>query len=277
MKVSGDVEDVVQQTVKKAFLVFLGTGLIGNALYIYGLAYYEGYLEGVGLDALLFPIEWAEARLWTYFASRELGVSTVNVWVKFTWHIILIMMLVIYVIARLWVALNGASRLRRPRAVRIKRLRKIVLVGKRFPVSYKVIKWLVIREQAFFAFFASYFALMFMLFVPLFLLVWVLFPNIGLSHGESVGKKKLSYYERNLCGGEADYWEKCVSINSSFLQEKDLPEFVKGRIIIASEDLLGLITDMGPVTMTRPKLLYFLNKKNTCYEGGCDLSEAKIE
>jgi len=269
------IEDVVQQTVKRVFLVVLGTGIIGNALYIYGLAYYEGYLESIGFDTLFFPVEWSEARIWTYFASRELGVSTVNIWVKFTGPFILIVMLVIYVTVRLWVAVSNSPKRRRPKSTKIRKLRRLVSFGRKFPLSYKFMTWLIIKEQAFFAFFASYFALIFMLFVPLILLVWVLFPSIGVSHGKHVGQKRLLYYEENLCGGDGDYWDRCVSIDTSFLNKADIPRSVRGRIIAANKNLIGLMTEKGPVTMTMPPALYVFGSSNPCYKKGCELSKQK--
>lgn len=275
MKRMASIEDIVQQTVKRVVLVVLGTGIIGNALYIYGLAYYEGYLERIGLDTLLFPVEWSEARLWTYFASRELGVSTVNIWVKFTGSFILIIMLVIYVTVRLWVAVNKSPKRHRPGSTKIRKLRRLVSLGRKFPLSYKFMKWLVIKEQAFFAFFASYFALIFMLFVPLILLVWVFFPNIGVSHGKHIGQKRLLYYEKSLCGDNGDYWDRCVSIDTSFLNKEGIPGFVRGRIIATSENLIGLMTEKGPVTMTMPPALYLFGSNNPCYKKGCEISKQK--
>ncbi len=272
-----DVESVVQQIFKKTLLVILGSGLVGNALYIYGLAYYEGYIKALGLDVLLFPIEWSEARLWTYFASRELGVSTVNVWMKFTSSFMPAVMIAAYVVVRLWIALNGPAKKVRPKLSRVKRLRKLVAFGRKWPVVYKVTKWLMIKEQAFWGFIASYFALVFMVFVPLFLLVWVLFPAVGVSHGKYVGKSLMSFYEKNLCGDESDYWNRCVPIRTAHLEDESLPEKINVRIIAASGDLYGLMTKDGPVVMTKPPVIYYLNAKRECAGKVCSNSEAPNE
>ncbi len=274
MQDTNKIESMVQQALKKLLLIFLGTGLVGNAVYIYGLAYYEGYMKSIGLDVLLFPIDWSEARLWTYFASRELGVSTAELWFKFSGPFILIFMFLVYVIVRLWVAANTAPRKARIKSDRIKKLRKIVRLKRSFPRLYVFLKFMIMEEQAFFAFFASYFALIFMMFVPLFLLVWAFFPNVGLSHGEYVGKKRVEYYQKHLCGDNSEFWSRCVAIDTAHLA-KALPSTITARIIATNGDLFGLMTEGGPVTMTKPQILYFLNTKNNCYEKDCVPSSSK--
>lgn len=74
------MESTLHQILKKLLLVIIGSGLLTNALYILGLAYYEGYIVGLGFDYNLFPIDWNDALLWTYAASRELGISTIILW-----------------------------------------------------------------------------------------------------------------------------------------------------------------------------------------------------
>jgi hypothetical protein len=265
------IEILIRQIVKKILLVVLGSGLIGNALYVYGLSYYEGYIERLGFEYLLFPIEWSDAPLWAYFASREFGVSTVNLWVKFAGINVALIMLVTYVVARLWMAVNeqGDNDRRPASGTRRGGLRFLVKFRRKFPKVFRVVQWLLIKEQSFWAFAASYFALIFVIFVPVFIFIWVYFPLVGLSHGEKVGARMLSIYKESLCGGSDDYWDACVRISTSHVDGERLSGFITAKLVAKKDNVLGLMTKSGPITITMPEFFYHEAKKNPCYLDGC--------
>lgn len=268
------IEVFVRQIVKKILLVVLGSGLVGNALYIYGLSYYQGYIERLGFDYLLFPIEWSDAPLWTYFASRELGVSTVNLWIKFAGINIALIMLATYVVARLWMAVNEQGASDRASATGPRRgvLKFFVRFRRKFPRIFRVVQWLLIKEQSFWAFAASYFALIFIVFLPVFIFIWVYFPLVGLSHGGKVGERMIAVYDKSLCGTKDEYWRTCVRVNTSHIEREELPEFITARLVAKKDNVLGLMTKTGPVTITMPESFYHLAEKNPCYPSGCQKS-----
>lgn len=264
-------ENTVQKILKKLLLVFIGSGLITNALYIYGLAYYEGYIESIGFEYNLFPVKWEETLIWTYFASRELGASTVNFWTKITGPIILLLFVVIYFVARLWMAISAQEPSRNKKSTFIARI--LVRIRRSYPkifgVAYPAVRWFLIMEQSVWAFFASYFVLIVLLFIPLFIFIWVYFPLIGLRHGENIGIKRFELYQEELCGGKRDYWNKCLTLSTEHLRGKGLPKTVHGRILAKNGSLIGLITEAGPVIMTMPPLFYQNTEKNKCYQLEC--------
>lgn len=270
-------ENTVQKILKKLLLVVIGSGLITNTLYIYGLAYYEGYIESLGFEYNLFPVKWEETLIWAYFASREIGASTVSFWAKITGPVILLIFVVIYFVARMWMSISDHDprrNRRRNKSTFVARI--LVRVRGRYPkafgVAYPPVRWFLVMEQSVWAFFASYFALIALLFVPLFIFIWVYFPLIGLRHGEGIGIKRFELYQEELCGGERDYWNKCLTMSTEHLKDKGLPNTVYGRILAKNGTLIGLITEEGPVIMTMPPLFYQNTIKNECYKSECESS-----
>ncbi|AZZ98794.1 hypothetical protein [Pseudoalteromonas sp. R3] len=274
-------EFVYQNILKKILLVFIGSGLITNALYIYGLAYYEGYIENLGFEFGFFPIKWNDTLIWTYVASREIGANTVNFWTKLTGPAVLFILVATYFIARAWMTLNALeARRKKESPYRSGLARILVPIRKRYPrafgLIYPPVKWLLIMEQSIWAFLVSYFVLIFLFFIPLFIFIWVYFPLIGLHHGEEVGEKKYEQYQSDLCGDESDYWIKCVSFSTRHLKDKSLPDKVYGRVILKQGNLVGIITKDGPITITMPPLFYQKAQKNKCYKVKCD-KDSKIK
>jgi len=271
-------ENTLQKILKKILLVIIGSGLITNALYIYGLAYYEGYIENLGFEYNFFPVKWEDTLLWTYFASRELGASTVGFWTKITGPVLLLILVVSYFIARLWMAINSIDSNKNKRKNKSTSLaRFLVRCRKRHPkifkVAYAPVRWLLIMEQSIWAFFASYFVLIILFFIPLLIFIWVYFPLIGLKHGENIGTKRFELYQKDLCTDKDDYWIKCVRLSTGHLQEEALPKTVYGRVVAKNGLLVGLITSDGPITMTMPSLYFQRTRKNECYQAGCQEGE----
>ncbi len=76
-----DDKNLIKKTsyLKLIFIGVSGTGLITNAIYIFGLGYYEGYLKGIGFLFDLFPISTTNgAFMWAYHASRHLAIDIIN-------------------------------------------------------------------------------------------------------------------------------------------------------------------------------------------------------
>lgn len=271
-------ENALQRILKKLLLVVMGSGLIGNALYIYGLAYYEGYIESLGFEYNFFPIKWEETPLWTYFASRELGASTVIFWTKITIPVIVLILVMVYFIARIWMAINSNESPKNPNPRKNTTLARFLVRRRRasrkiFNVIYPPIRWLLIMEQSVWAFLASYFFLIFLFFIPIFIFVWVYFPLIGLNHGSKIGAKKFEQYKQELCGNKNDYWGKCLTFTTSHLKDKNLPLSVRGRIVAKNGTLIALLSEAGPITMTMPPIFYQSTEKNPCFKGTCQIEE----
>ena len=271
-------DNTLQKILKKLLLVIVGSGLVSNALYIYGLAYYEGYIENLGFEYSFFPVKWEETLLWTYFASREIGASTVSIWTKITGPIVLLILAVVYFIARMWMAIN-ASGSNQNNVDKKSTLfaRFLVKCRKSYPRAFKLlypsVKWFLIMEQSIWAFFASYFVLIVLFFIPLLIFIWVYFPLVGLRYGENIGAKRFEQYQDSLCADDNDYWVKCVMLPTDHLKNRNFPKAVYGRIIVKSGSLVGLITDDGPITMTMPPLFIHKSTINKCYKKKCEVEE----
>ncbi|BEU04381.1 hypothetical protein OAG1_31810 [Agarivorans sp. OAG1] len=273
------VDASLQQMLKKVLLVVIGSGLISNALYIYGLAYYQGYIGRLGFEYNFFPIDWNDTLLWTYFASRELGASTIGIWTTLTEKAVLVLFLAVYMLARIWMSINemGGSANKRKGSNNLWFSRLLVRIRrshpKKFKIFYPPLKWFLIKEHSLWAFVASYFFLIAILFIPIFIFIWVYFPMFGVSHGESIAGKRLSSYEETLCGDSEDYWSQCIDFPTDHIKGNNIPKLIKGRLIAKNGALIGVLTDKGPVTMSMSKHHFGKTVKNPCYEGECTKKE----
>lgn len=268
------MNDALQRALKKLLVVIIGSGLITNALYIYGIAYYEGYVKSLGFDYHLFPVKWEESMLWTYSASREIGASTVRIWTKFSLKDVLLFLAITYALARIWIAIDDIESKKSPKPSSILYLRLLVRLRRRIPLTFKCIylplRWLIIKEQSLLAFMASYFILIFFWFMPLLIFIWVYFPLIGSNHGSSVGTKNLEHYQSNLCSEKEKRWDQCITLSTAHLNDPNLPQNIRGRIVLMNGAFVGIITDGGPIIMTMPSQIFHKTSENKCYQNACD-------
>lgn len=267
------MEDTILRLLKRFMLVVIGSGLLGNALYIHGLAYYEGYVDQFGFDYNLFPIPSSEVLFWTYYASRELGAASIITLMKFKTPLFFTVVASVYLLSRIWMESSNKRKVvnkRPPKKHKIKLYKKIYRFRENhsiiFYTIYVPIRWLILKEQSFIAFIASYFSLIILFFIPLFLIIWVYFPLIGLEHGRSVAKSHIEYYSENLCGDSNDFWSNCIEITTEHIKLYKAPNVVKGKIILRSGSLLGIYTENAPITISIPNEYYFKTIKNPRYE-----------
>lgn len=244
------MEDSLLRVLKKFLLVVIGSGLLSNALYIHGLAYYEGYIDRLGFEYSFFPLPSTDVLFWTYYASRELGASSIVAITQFKLPILLITVISVYLLSRIWMESSKKkvnSQLKAPKKNNIKLFKKIY----RFKVKHKLIfysvyipiRWLILKEQSLIAFFASYFFLVFLLFLPVFLFIWVYFPMIGFEHGKSVAESRIEFYKGNLCGDRNDYWSECVTFKTKHLKSYNSPDQVIGRLILKKGNFVGVVVN----------------------------------
>jgi len=269
------MEDSLLRILKRFMLIIIGSGLLSNALYIHGLAYYEGFIDRLGFEYEFFPLPSSDVLFWTYSASRELGASSIIAITEFKQPILLTILGCVYLLSRIWIESSNQSnktKIAAPKKHKIKLFKKIY----NFKLKHKIIfytvyiplRWLILKEQSLMAFVTSYFFMVFLFFIPFFLLIWVYFPVVGLEHGKSVAESRIDNYINNLCGNEEDYWNECIKIGTEHIQNYDTPSVINGRLILKSGDLLGIYTKEGAVVVTMPSTYYLKTTKNICY-GGC--------
>lgn len=266
---------LVDKFFKKILVLVLGSGLLVNALYLFGISYYEGLIKSLGFELLMFPIEWSDGRLWTYIASREIGISTVSVWVELTGPYILLLMAVCYITIRVWLKAKKRAEIKKgiPTGRRRKFLQAIARKKKKYPAYLAIFLWFFRTEEAFWAFIAAYSILIVVFFIPLFLIVWSFYPSFGLTYGEKVGERIRNRFDKELCGKSNEYWSSCFSFPTKHINQKELPDQVSGRIVFKNDKVIGVYTKNGPVTMTLPDNFYQVTQKNTCYLGRCSGSK----
>ncbi|SIT08944.1 hypothetical protein SAMN05421686_109128 [Thalassolituus maritimus] len=274
---SENLESVFLKIFKRLMLLAIGSGLLGNALYIYGLGYYQGYVEALGFEYNLFPIEWKDTLLWTYDASRELGISSIDLMNKFSSSALLILLLSLYIISRIWMQLSNVKSDNVKGKIKPKinfRLAKKIYSFKLkhiwvYRFIYIPTRWFLLKEQSFMAFAASYFFMLFLIFIPLFVIIWIYFPLFGVNHGELVAQKRLKYYESYLCGDLSDYWSRCIEINVTEPENYGGISNPIGRVLFKNGSLVAILTKEGPITLTMPPNYYFKPDRNRCFKNGC--------
>lgn len=257
---SGDnIGNAILIAIKRGMILVVTSGLITNAIYIYGIGFYQGYISRLGFDYTLFSIEWSDAILWTYKASQDVGLESINLLNLFGVKIYVIGGVLSYIIIRVWIALSPLEK-NKKQVDKYEMKRWLVRIRNRWPRVFSIIKFIAIKESALFAFFASYFFIFFMCLLVLFVIVWVYFPYFGSLHGERVAEQREKYFERHLCVSKNDYWSQCVSVD-----DKENNAVVYGRLLFKKEKLLGIMTTNGPVTITQPENISFNTLKNSCY------------
>lgn len=268
-----DVDNGLLKILKRIMLIAIGSGLITNALYIYGLAYYEGYIKRLGFEYDLFPITWDNSIVWSYHASRELGVSSIGTLNQLTIEVFLILTLSVYLIARLWMETSTQNKIKstpnNKKTKKFSRAKTLYMFKKEHKWVYRILyiplKWTLITEKSLIAFLASYFFMVFLFFIPVFSFIWVYFPIIGLNHGDIVGEKHSTYYQENLCGDKKDYWDRCITFPLGHVKQGTTPKQIKGTLMFKNGDILGILSEEGPTTITIPKNLYHQTIKNKKY------------
>lgn len=266
---------------KRFLLIVLGSGLFTNALYLYGLSYYEGLISRMGFEYALFSISWDEAIFWAYLGSREIGASTLNLFSSITTTTSMFFIGSFYLISRLWVALDKMDLSEKELVAQQNNSRKLIDKMKKTIVGFiphwllfffKPIKWLIMSEQAVVAFFASYFFMIFLFFIPLFLILWIYFPVLGFEHGNYIGELHSKKYQENLCENKKYYWNQCITFNTSHLKLEETPKKISGILVFNNDEYFGVITKDGPITLTKPTYLYYASKKNKNYKSKKDSS-----
>lgn len=266
------MEDTILRILKRFMLVLIGSGLLGNALYIHGLAYYEGYIERFGFDYGFFPLPSSDVLFWTYSASRELGVSSIVAITKFKFSVFLTILGSVYLLSRIW--MESSSQVKKPfkpaaKKQNINLYKKIYKFREDYKIAFYVfyipLRWLILKEQSLMAFIASYFSLIVLFFVPIFFFIWVYFPMVGLEHGKSVAESRIEYYKKNLCGDEYDYWSNCMVFSTKHIDSYGAPKNISGRLILRTGNFIGVFTESGPVTMSLSSDFYHLSTLNERY------------
>jgi len=134
-----------------------------------------------------------------------------------------------YMLARIWMLSTGSKAEHKP----LKRIphrglaKLLVIVRRRYPRTFRVIfpllRWFFNTEQSLWAFVASYFAMIVVFFIPVFLMIWVYFPVIGNGHGASVTEKWITCFEKSLCGDSGDTWSQCIQVSTNHIKQLSVP------------------------------------------------------
>lgn len=268
------MDKALLQIFKRALLIVAGSGLLTNALYIYGLGFYQGYLEAFGFEYAFFSINWSDTIIWTYYASRELGANLI-VSMNDSAPMLILSFPIVYIFARVWSSLStieNKSSLSTTSVINFKNYyqkKRFILFKKNNPSLYRYLYipmvWLFAKEQAIFAFLASYFFLFFLALLPLLIAMWVFLPNIGESHGKKVVNDYLDRKTKTLCDIDKNGWSPCITIKTDHLNNYDkkikLKE-VTGILIVKNGSYIGMHTKSGAITMTLPNTFFYQNIKN---------------
>lgn len=267
------IEKSVIRIAQRFAIFILGTGLFGNAVYIFGLSFYQGYLDGLGFDYEFFPIEWDDVLIWAYLGSAWLGFEILLALADYSRTILLLViiffMAFFFIAAKFFMYLDRPTfKIKRKSNISKERFTELKKIKRKRPIFYKVFYLFFLRmffsKRSVYAYASSYFALIIIYLLIFFLVIWIFWPSFGDNYGQVVAEKERKRYEENLCFNKTGYWSKCIVVSANYIKTND--EEVKGRLIVRDKNLLGIYTKNGAVTVALPKNYYFNNSKNPCYQ-----------
>ncbi|PSV27265.1 MULTISPECIES: hypothetical protein [unclassified Photobacterium] len=220
-------------SIKAVLLAILGTGLFAKAIQLYGLGYYEGFIEGHGFEYYLFPIEWEDTALWAYFASQDLGTKFLGALGISPLQFIVIAIVLFF----------------------------SILFGLYYPRTKNDIEaegtgsGKSLKDNLFISMIGSYALMVAVCLFSLFVLIWVFLPSVAFEHGEAVAQKQMANYQQ-LCVKDNPYWNnKCISVLVNGVE-------YTGIIIVRNDDKVGLLTQKGALTFTLEEKFSYFNLKN---------------
>jgi len=231
------------------------------AVSIFGLSYYAGYIEGMGFDYLLFPLDgWDNAIVWAYFACRE---YTAHVLMDVNIHTFFITAFIFaYLLLLLFLKRKDISAYLRSWLLS-KKEQILPFIG----WSLKPIVQELIRVLQW----SNYFMLILSGTLYIYLILMTI-PDNGINYGKLIGiehSERLLKTKENLCKGSDKPWNKCITVSTSHLKGENLSDKIEVRLIVKSETMLGIFTKDGPVTMSMPEYIYYKSIKNECFDNGC--------
>lgn len=288
------MEGKVNNSLIKFVSYILGTGLTAHAVYIYSLAYYQGYMQELGYPIELFPADSLLIHIWSNTASRDIAAQIIRLITSVGVSAILISLAVIVLIIPLsnlikpiWPNKLLKTKLEREldelkmcRDASTKRgVKKFIayicvfIKQLEFDGAYIVFNWVSL----------SIIPLMFIC------VAWLYFPDLAISQGGSLAKKHRSNFEKNLCGSKLNYWSRCYKFDVEYIPNldklsaefevstPDIPKstrHVVGNLIVKSNNYLALYTKNGPVVISTPPEIYLKAVKNPCYgKDDCNTEE----
>jgi len=235
--------------------------IILAAISIFGLSYYVGYIEGMGFNYSLFPLDgWDSAIVWAYFACREYTAHVLKGFNISTFFI------TVFVLVSLLFWFFS----RRKNIFGYLYFRLLPKKKQIFPF----VRWLlnpIIRELLR-VFEWSYYFILILSGILYIYLTLITIPDYGKSFGQSIAIKQdkhFSEFEKNLCEQSAYYRNPCITVPTSHLKESNLPDKIEGSLIAKSETMLGIYTKNGPITMSMPEYIYYKSIENKCFDDGC--------
>lgn len=255
------------RTLKNVLAFVLASGLIGNAFFIFGLAFHEGLLTQLGIQQVYFELDWEYAGLWTYAATRSMGYDLVNFWTDYVANFLLFIAPIGFIAIRLWGWLDPKSKEQKAeRKIFSKKSRDFVLRLKKnrilLRLPFKIFNFLFVKGNGTKAFLNSYLLILFTTFIPLFFLVWSVFPLWGVEYGQKIANKRLIQYQVNLCSNNLIGSDRCISISTDHIKDPLLPKKISGRLVAMSDKYLGIITECGALTISQPEAFWFLDSYN---------------
>lgn len=202
--------------------------LVLNAIYIYGLSFYQGYIEELGFEYALFPIEWSDTSFWSYQASWYFGIEIVESWGLSP---LLVSLCILAIYLCVYYLVKGAFRA----------LKSELLIPKSGLANF---------------FLQVNLSLLFQFAIISFLFIWIFLPINAHEHGQKVAKNKWTEKKRDssLCAVSIDAKEPCISIKAPpSINDYNESKEIKGLLMFKREEYIGIYTEDGAVTMTMPK------------------------
>lgn len=212
------MEEKLKSSLIKIVSYILGTGLVAHAVYIYSVAYYQGYMQELGFPIELFPADGLLLHVWSNTASRDLAgkviifvtsISTPGFMLGLAGAVLIIPLSKL--IKWIFPSKKKKTELEREIEEEERKLETSSMRGIR-----KVLSNLMIYSKKL-GFDTAYaiFNIISLSVIPLLYvcLAWIYFPDLAISQGNSLAKKHRANFEENLCGPKSSYWSRCYKLD----------------------------------------------------------------
>lgn len=222
------VDRILKSYLKPSLVVLFSSGFVLNAIFVAGLLYYQGYLRHMGFDYEMFPIARYDAFFWAYAASIYSGAKAITFWSSYFLALVPAVFITVFLVLRFWKICFSTTEKE----------------GKKDSTPRPLAQNIVYSLTGVQVFLTGI----------LLIAVWTLFPLSALWLGESGARAVLSDKEGSLCTYKNSQWDSCIEF------EVD-GESIRGELLFKNGDLLGILTEDGPVTMSMPDTIFYLRDK----------------
>lgn len=287
------MEEKVKNSLAKFVSYIFGAGLIAHAVYIYSLAYYQGYMLELGFPVELFPVDSSTIHIWSNTASRDItgniliSITSIGTTAIILSFVALLLALPLYNhLKPYWPNVVKKTKLEK----QLEELQQLQKASNKTGFKKAIILTSIVIKRFEFGRAVLITQWGYLLMIPLLFIgiIWLYLPDMAIAQGKSFAQRHRANLESRLCGKPDDYWGRCFEFNLNHITNDPEPKLESdsgldaamsssqkyiGRLITKNTEYIAIYTEEGPVVITSPAKLYLKPVRNPCYQNNeCNTS-----